>query len=773
MSISFGQAVVSALREAAEYNRNAMARPVAVLWPDESKEWEEVVHRLAGELPILILGDYEPDMRTGPSIWIRCMLARQLLDADWPEDVVPVVYLPGYSRSNLRAAEECPDALKPIFELQYRGVIWSQANGRDWTLPAFIQSCHGGLGISIGADTETRSALRRAAGELVDEPLEALKTNEPLRARYFNSLLTPDLTRLLLQWMNDPSRVRSRMEDHEWGAFRSNCKAQLYLDPDEDGEITAARRLGERVGDWADVWARFAEAPRRYPKIPSLLRAAAPEAETLFDHAAKESWPQHNDSEEEVLRNSLMSLSSKRTEDVRDEIQRLEEVHGLRRHWVWAELGQSPLANALQYLSQVAQETSRSPIAGPVDALIQDYFQQGWKIDAAAVDALACVSTVDDWRAVSAVLDLLYKPWLRDTAERFQDSWIENPPDVHGPRKQPEPGVVYVFVDGLRMDIGFRLKEKLENQHFACTIQPRIAALPSITETAKPAVSPVAGELCAGPELSPTTKEGTVVDARVLRHVLSESDFEVLQGDETGNPDSCGWVECGRLDQIGHVEGWRFAHRIDDELRLVCERVSQLLLAGWQEVLIVTDHGWLLLPSELPSYKLYERLTTVRMGRCARLKPDAEAQDVIVVPWFWDRFVVIAVPRGIKSFIAGKQYDHGGITPQEIVVPELIVRGGDRAPEVRVDEVSWVRLRCRVRLAGDASGMMVDLRMRPAEPDSSIAESAKEVPEDLTVSLVCPHDSLEGDPVAIVVYRDDEPGRILAQSATLVGGGDR
>ena len=47
-----------------------------------------------------------------------------------------IIYLPGVSRATLRATEDCPQELKPLAELQYRGVIWSQANCKDWTVAA-------------------------------------------------------------------------------------------------------------------------------------------------------------------------------------------------------------------------------------------------------------------------------------------------------------------------------------------------------------------------------------------------------------------------------------------------------------------------------------------------------------------------------------------------------------------------------------------------------------------------------------------------------------
>ena len=55
------------------------------------------------------------------------------------------------------------------------------------------------------------------------------------------------------------------------------CKADYGFDPTLDGEITAARKLGERQGSWANVWKRFAETPERYPGIADQLRKARPE----------------------------------------------------------------------------------------------------------------------------------------------------------------------------------------------------------------------------------------------------------------------------------------------------------------------------------------------------------------------------------------------------------------------------------------------------------------------------------------------------------------
>ena len=63
--------------------------------------------------------------------------------------MVPVLYLPGVGRQDLRAVESCPESLKPLAELQYLGVIWSQVNGKDWTILTFLKSDQDGLGVEL------------------------------------------------------------------------------------------------------------------------------------------------------------------------------------------------------------------------------------------------------------------------------------------------------------------------------------------------------------------------------------------------------------------------------------------------------------------------------------------------------------------------------------------------------------------------------------------------------------------------------------------------
>ena len=69
----------------------------------------------------LVLGDYDPERRTGPAVWVRCVVDRTLDEPCLAGDRPPIIYLPGVARQDLRAGEECPDGLKPLVELLFRG----------------------------------------------------------------------------------------------------------------------------------------------------------------------------------------------------------------------------------------------------------------------------------------------------------------------------------------------------------------------------------------------------------------------------------------------------------------------------------------------------------------------------------------------------------------------------------------------------------------------------------------------------------------------------
>ena len=767
---TFLDALVKAIRAAGMYNRNDQAPPAAVLWTDKERQWEPLLPQLRQQVAVLTLGGYAPGERTGPAYWIRCMIARTLPEDRLADDETPIVYLPGYSRQDLRAVEECPAGLKLLVEIQYRCVLWTQKNGRDWTIAAFLQAADGGLGIEVSSDAATREALKRTLCRLVDEPIEALRRQAPIRAPFLDTLLNPDEVRSLLRWLNDPQGSRSGMPVAEWESFRSVCKGNYSFDPQRDGALRGAELLGGRSGPWEAVWQRFEKWPLSYPNLPALLRQARPTQGRLFERSVR---PQDNEQDEATLRGRLLELGNSLPGEARDAVLTLEQQHGWRRESVWGTLGQAPLAVALQHLAILAAQTER-PLGGVgVRGIGEAYARDGWRTDVAVLDALAAIERAEDVAAVGAAISALYRPWLEDAAVALQQAVASASPGegyLSAGLDPQDAGACIIFSDGLRYDLGRRLAELVGGQGLVCEVGWRLAALPSVTATAKPAVSPVAAFFRGGSDLSAAARtSGSQVNAEVLRRQLVEAGYQVLRGEDTGDPSGRAWTELGAIDAYGHEHGWRIAHHAAGELRSLSHRIVLLIEAGWPRVVVVTDHGWLLLPGGLPKVELPEHLTETRKGRCARLKENSTT-DQQTVPWYWDAGVRIAVAPGICCYEAGKKYEHGGLSPQECVVPMLTIfrSAAATAQIVTISSVIWRGLRCSVSVEGSGPGVSVDLRTRAADAGTSISTGAKTVNEQGAVSLPVPGDDRNGEAAVVVVLSTD--GNVLAQSATIVGG---
>lgn len=120
MSETLAQHLAAALQTTAQaYTSGDQIASCAVLWTDPGRLWECVVPELQEILPELFtLGSYTPEKRTGPALWLRCIEARVVEGAP-PPGTTPVFYLPGISQEQLRAAEDCPQKLSALVELQY------------------------------------------------------------------------------------------------------------------------------------------------------------------------------------------------------------------------------------------------------------------------------------------------------------------------------------------------------------------------------------------------------------------------------------------------------------------------------------------------------------------------------------------------------------------------------------------------------------------------------------------------------------------------------
>jgi hypothetical protein len=756
--------IVDLLERAGRHAAPDQVAPVAVLWPDPESEFQGIITRIGAAVPLVALGSYDPDARTGPGIWIRCASAGTAPRSDGTDERPLLVYLPGYTRDQIRDIAGGPDELRPLADLQFRGVVWLQRNGKEWTARSLLGG-GSGLDLDIAMDGATREAMLRALPRLLDEPISELRRRGELTAQFFNELLTPDHERLLLLWLNDSAGTESGTDQVQWSAFRDTCRATYRFDPEDDGPVTGVRLLGERKGPWGKVWALFADVPQRYREIPGRLRAAQPEG---MVPDPPDSWPIVNEQSEENLRRAFEGFGQLTSAEAVARIKELDAVHGERRGWVWARLGMAPLAQALRHLVDLAHGCA-VPLGGASSDDIADaYASEGWKADRAAMEALAAVEPGPDGDAVGVAVCALYEGWLDAGARALQAAFAN---EVPARVEEDYPaGSCVLFVDGLRYDVATMVVEELGDGARA-ELGWRFSAIPTVTPTAKPAVSPVANLLHAGPKLSPSATDGGVALAiDGLRKVLDGAGWQVLGDGGWGDPAGRGWIEGGDIDTQGHNLPMKLPHRVQSEVRQIAEQIRELLAWGWKRVVVVTDHGWLLLPGGLPKVELPINTAELRKGRCARI-PENATVDHLTLPWRWDPSVRIAVAPGIACYEAGKVYEHGGISPQECVTPHLVVEavtGPASVGTASIGRIGWTGMRCRIEAEGP-DGAMVDIRMKPADAESSVAAQPKAL-EGGKRSLVVPNDQLEGQAAVVVLI--DAVGTVLAQRHTVIAGED-
>lgn len=760
------------IRASATYNSSVQVAPSAILWTDKLRQWEPALHLIQIALPeLIVFGDYMPDRKTGPAIWIKCVVDNALPEIEMPADQIPIIYLPGIDRDELRAISSCPESLQPLAELQYRGCWWIYSNSsRDWTVNAFLRSKGIGAELDVAQDEKTQSAMLRVLPEILESHHIDL-LGRRLEAPDFNKLVSSDPTRDLLNWMSDAKAYRERWGDIRWLAFEGICTTEYHFNPTQDGELRAAELLCQGQGIWANVWQRYLESCQHYPSLPQLL------LKVQADLAASgESYPSINADEEQSLIKALQQLTEQNSAQVCQSLIELEKNHAHRRNWVWYQLGLAPLAGVLQHLAQVAEKTMCVFSGADAEEMASQYAKDYWQTDDQMLKSLAFALSLNHQALVQQILAIIYTPWLDQLTLNFQQlvkskgypgSSQTNPATAN---YAPQGQLVF-FVDGLRYDIAHRLVSMLDGLG-EIKLSSNWAALPSVTATAKAAITPIHHRLTG--RATDRDFEPSLLDADkdfssyYLKKFLLEQNWQYLEEIESGNPASNAWVQSGDIDKEGHVKGLKLAVRIDQLLAEIVERIKELIAAGWQNIRIVTDHGWLLTPHPMTKVELAKHLTETRWGRCAVIK-DSVDSGYQQVGWFWNKAVSIAMAPGACSFKAGQHYDHGGLSLQECLTPIIDIQSTQTNSVKSVETATlsplrWVGLTCKIQAQTSSSSIIAVLRTHAGDASTEISKRKSVV--DGKCSLMVDDDYINKSAVLVLLDTQDN---VLAKLATIIG----
>lgn len=666
--------LVQALHDSAVYNPTVQEAPAAIIWTDEAKQWQAAIPYIKECLPELLeLGDYQPEQRTGPAIWLKCVLANTLQEVTIPKGKTPIIYLPGIGRKELRAIESCSDTLRPLAELQYRGVLWAYHNGRDWGVHNFLTHPDVGVNLTIAKDKKTLDALVNVLRDVLESPLDALQ-GRMLEASDLRALVFNDPIKDLLAWMNDPHNNRRQWDDHKWQVFCSTCVDMLGEIPSETSITNLLQALAAAKGPWQQVWQRFEDTAHNLPALVQALHTIAP-LDLAVDHSH---YPSENSLEEQNIEHELTQLQDKPAAEIRSALLALYQQHQPRENWLWYRLGESKWLPVLAQLASVAQLTERVFTHQSPEEMATLYQDKFWRVDAAALKAAALSQDALQQALVEQLLAVIYSPWLNEVTLNFQRlvqaqgypaSRVNTMAANHTAK-----GSVLFFVDGLRFDCGTLLQQKLAEHGMNTSLNTQWSALPSLTATAKAAVTPVAsalsGEQLCDDFIPVVTESGSAFSSYHFKKLLQQQGWQYLEGLDVGEPQGLAWLQMGDLDNLGHLLQRKLPQEVDAVLNEIVDRISHLIASGWQQVRVITDHGWLWLPNELPKAALNKPLVRKYLSRCAILQDNAHT-DLPKVGWYWNENVTIAMAPGVSAFTAGDHYQHGGLSLQECLTPVL------------------------------------------------------------------------------------------------------
>jgi hypothetical protein len=755
------ESLAEALLACRAFASGAESAPEAILWCDLAGDFAPVMPALRIRLPhLLTFGVYDAATRTGPSLWLRAAAARMVPGLDWPASDPPLIYLPGYGREVLHGAEECPAELQPLVWFAVTGVFFGQPKqARDWTLRGFLAAQGSPVSLNVPEGRATRESLARAAGRLFTEPLAMLK-GRTLDAAALDGLLVPDLTLDMLRWMD--GSLTKESDSAGFDAFGSLAAKKLGLDPRKKSRQDAAARLAKREKGWGEVWQRFEEGSGGHDGVVKLL--AREEPQDLL--TSPETYPTENIRRETALRKNLSDLATKPYAEAVKAVLALEAEHAWRRGTVWAKRGEAKLAEALQHLAAIASATAL-PAHTP-DAMAEAYAAEGWKVDAAALSALDIARTGENRDSVTTALRTVYLPWIDAGAAALQTLATQGKLPLALPKTPPKApdNAALVFVDGLRMDVAKRLSAALAAHGAKVAFGWRWSGFPTVTATCKPLASPAAGAFAGGvvEALTPAA-DGKPVTKPVLIKAIESAGWAVTETLLGSNPF---WLEVGRFDEEGHSLGARLAERVDDGVTEIAELVLRLARQG-RRVRIVTDHGWLLMPGGLPFAELHAGMTApkARGSRVATLKEGATT-NYVLLPWSWDQSVLLATAPGARAFYNGTEYAHGGVSPQECVLPVIDVTAEGEAPALSIS-ASWQRLRLRVEVKGGA-GMVFDLRAASDAYGPSLLPKGGRALDDAGQVNVLVSDEHVGKDVCLVVHVPGAPNDVRAKLNTRIEG---
>lgn len=365
------------------------------------------------------------------------------------------------------------------------------------------------------------------------------------------------------------------------------------------------------------------------------------------------------------------------------------------------------------------------PSFATLEEVVQWYSSTGWAVDAAyrrsELVRVTAGASLDDVDSEFQRARHRYESWLDKVLNAATDALVANPAlpadrlqrSIHRRAVAPGSGpLAFVLVDALRYELGEDLANRLNGLPAEVQLVAAVGTPPTITPVGMAAVLPNADtgltiDLDTDSRLAVSiggTSVRSVADrVQLLGHAHGKvADLKLDDVAQYSNKElrkkvadaSLVLVRSTEIDADG--EGDQLATSwggFDTTLAVLHTAVAKLLSAGIRRVVLTADHGFLAVRQlgeerriDKPSTGNGELHRRAWIGRGGT--GNASTAKVPLAAFGIGGDLDVIAPRGLGVFTAGGglQFFHGGLSPQELVVPVITVtaHGETSEPQYKV-----------------------------------------------------------------------------------------
>ena len=264
---------------------------------------------------------------------------------------------------------------------------------------------------------------------------------------------------------------------------------------------------------------------------------------------------------------------------------------------------------------------------------------------------------------------------------------------VIAPALEAGKRVAYFLVDSLRYELGVEIEKQISDKH-KVTLQAVCAQLPTYTEVGMASLMPEAESAL---RLVPkdgklvTTLAGEIATAPATRFAYLRS----RKGDQCGDieledlirqkkpkvPDRVKLlvVRTRDIDSIAHTSIRQALELIPTLVREIIRGLNKLADLGFEQAVIVTDHGFILVHEQIAGNLAPRPAGTwlVKKARCMLGQGTADSANLVMkgadlgIPGDFEDF---AAPKTLVPYVREEMYYHEGLSLQECVLPCLTVQ---------------------------------------------------------------------------------------------------